>query len=171
MSLVNTQPDHDYVMRVLASGSSADLDELAALIDEFPDGVDYFIGRRWIINAIDVGTPLAVAWMIARGVALRFRDAEGYTPLHSALERQAPERYALITLLLAGGADPDARGINDFTPVHLAAVRGDVEALRLLAEAGADLSLRTRIDDQTTALEEAIRCGHREAVAFLQGRV
>lgn len=163
--------DYVEILRVLASGSVADLDELAELVDGFPDGVDGFIGRHWITNAIDCGSLRAVSWMIGRGVALRFRDAEGYTPLHSAIERSGEDRLAVIELLLRGGADPDRRGVNGYTAAHQAAVRDDVPTLQLLARYGADFDLRTVIDGDTTPLEEAHYFGRLDAVAFLSGKL
>jgi ankyrin repeat protein len=58
------------------------------------------------------------------------------------------------------------RGVNDWTPLHYAVSRRDVEAIRLLLLSGADPSLRTRIDDYETALEGAEEAGF-EAGAFL----
>lgn len=161
--------DHDEILRVLDSGSVADFEELAELVDGFPDGVDGYSGRHWITHAIDCGSLRAVSWMVGRGVALRFCDAEGYPPLHSAIESTRENRLAVIELLLQGGADPDRRGINGYTAAHLAAVRNDVPTLQLLARHGADFELRTVIDGDTTPLEEAHYFGRLDAVAFLSG--
>lgn len=162
--------DDEEIMRVLASGNVADLDELAELVDGFPDGVDGY-GRHWITNAIDCGSLLALNWMIGRGVALRFRDDEGYTPLHSAIDGTRDDRLAVIELLLQRGADPDLRGINGYTAAHLAALRNDVPTLQLLVRYGADFDLRTVIDGDTTPLEEAQYFGRLDAVAFLSGKM
>jgi hypothetical protein len=51
----------------------------------------------------------------------------------------------------------------------MAAAWNDVAALRILHKAGADFSLRTRIDEYATPLEEAMLLGNApEAVAYLQ---
>lgn len=163
--------DDEEIMRVLASGSVADFEDLAELVDGFPGGVDGYTGRHWITNAIDCGSLLALNWMIGRGVPLRFRDDEGYTPLHSAIEGTRDDRLAVIELLLQGGADPDLRGINGYTAAHLAAVRNDVPTLQLLAGHGADFDRRTVIDGDTTPLEEARYFGRLDAVAFLSGKM
>jgi len=47
--------DYDFAIDVLKSGDRARLEELALLVEGFPDGVDSFMGRRWIIHAIGVG--------------------------------------------------------------------------------------------------------------------
>jgi ankyrin repeat protein len=160
--------DYDHALRVLASGDEAQWEELELLLEGFPHGEDDFLGRRWIINAVDCGSVASVRWLLARGVDLRFRDDEGYTVLHSALDRKGPERYELLELLLDAGADPDAKGLNDWTPAHLAAVREDLEALRILVAHGADLSVRTNIDEYATPLEEARRLRKLKSVEFLE---
>ena len=94
-------------------------------------------------------------------------DQEGYTALHAALERDA-DRGDLLELLLTAGAPVNAKGINDWTPAHMAAARDDVEALRVLVAHGADLTIRTGIDDRATPLEEGRILGSRNAVRFLE---
>ena len=163
-----SEDPYDSIIEALESGDPDRLDQLSRDVDGFPGGVDSFIRRRWITNAIDLGSTSAVSWMLARGVDLAFRDDEGYTPLHSALERQRADRYEIIALLLDAGAPVDLKGINDWTPAHMAAARDDVEALRLLVAHGADLSIRTDIDSYTTPLEEARILGKSNAVAFLE---
>ena len=160
--------DYDFVIDVLKSGDRARLEELALLVEGFPDGVDSFIGRRWIINAIGVGAMSAIQWMLSTGVDLSFRDEEGYTPLLSAIEHRSDDRYEVLRLLLDAGAPVNRKGINDWTPAHMAAARDDVEALRLLVAHGADLTIRTEIDEYATPLEEARHLRRYRAVAFLE---
>lgn len=164
----NEYRDYDYVIGLLTSGGEAQWQELEQLIEGFPHGVDEFIGRRWITNAIDCGSVASVRWMLARKVDLRFQDNEGYTVLHSALDREGFERHELLELLLDAGADVNAKGVNDWTPAHMAAVREDLEALRILVRNGADLSIRTNIDSYATPLEEARHLRKSAAVEFLE---
>ena len=60
-----------------------------------------------------------------------------------------------MELLLRFGADVNLKGINDWTPAHMAAARNDVKALKILVKYGADLNIQTNIDDYATPLEEA----------------
>jgi ankyrin repeat protein len=69
--------------------------------------------------------------------------------------------------LLSLGVDPDQRGINDYTALHMAAAVNHVETVRLLLEAGANPRLRTRIDDYETPRELAEKAGHSEIAALL----
>jgi ankyrin repeat protein len=160
--------DYDYALDVLAHGDDSQLEELAQLVPEFPAGVDDFLGRRWIINAIDCGSLRSIEWILSRKVDLSFRDEEGYTVLHAAIDRRDGDRHECLRLLLEAGAPVNAHGINDWTPAHMAAVRDDVEVLKLLRAYGADFTIRTEIDNYATPLEEAKRSRKAAAVAYLQ---
>jgi ankyrin repeat protein len=70
------------------------------------------------------------------------------------------DALTILQLLLSFGADPNQRDINDYTPLHLAAAEGLLEAVELLLAAGADPRLRTRIDDYETPCEIAEGAGH-----------
>ena len=159
------------MFEVLKSGSVDDLEAEVLRDPEFPSGADCYIGSRWIINAIDSGSMLCIKWMLQKGVDLNFRDEGGYTPLHSAIERSADDRNEVLKLLLQAGAPVNLKGINDWTPAHMAAARDDVDALRILVQHGADLSIRTEIDDYATPLEEARNLRKMNAMRYLESVV
>ena len=48
-------------------------------------------------------------------------------------------------LLLQAGGDPNARDLDEWTPLHAAAHWGQKEACRLLADYGADFTLRNHV--------------------------
>jgi len=156
------------VLDVLRTGTVDALDALARERDDFPDGLDPYMGTRWIQHAIASGAAESVRWMIARNVALDFCDEGGYTPVHSVLERARGDRLELLDLLLRAGAPVNRKGFNDWTPAHKAAATDDVDALRVLVRHGADLAIRTVIDDCATPLEEARLLGQANAVAYLE---
>ena len=166
--LTTVPGDFEYLTGALRGGDIEALEEAAAIMDDFPEGRDDFTGCRWIINAIDLGSVASIRWMLDQGVDLAFRGDDGSTPLLSALERGGEDRYEVLSLLIAHGAPLDQRGSNDWTPLHSAAAREDLEALRLLVDAGANLQVRTRIDDYATPLEEARTLGRQRAVEFLE---
>ena len=155
-------------MTIIETGSLEDLERLAAEMPGFPDGVDPYIGRRWIINAIDTGSLVAIRWMLAKGVDLNFRDEEGATPIHCAVDRSRADKYDVMEMLIVAGVPLNIKGFNDWTPAHLAAARDDVDALRILVRHGADLSIRTEIDNYATPLGEARHLNKVKAVQYLE---
>jgi ankyrin repeat protein len=164
---VDIMSEYQRAVAVLASGTREQLEALRSEIETFPHGVDSLIGRRWIMTAIGSGSGTAVEWMLERGVELKFCEADGYTPLHLALERTRGDKLKVLERLLAAGASVNLKGINDWTPAHMAAASDDVEALRILVRHGADLSIRTTIDDYATPLEEAQNLGKLNAAKYL----
>ncbi len=102
-------------------------------------------------------------------------DHAGFPPLIAALSCSRPQPGSpgrpdvleILTLLLSGGANPNQRGVNDYTPLHMAVSQRNLHAVGLLLDAGADPRLRTRIDDCETPRELAERAGLREMAALL----
>jgi ankyrin repeat protein len=102
-------------------------------------------------------------------------DHAGFPSLIAALtcgraQPSAPGRRDvddIIKLLLSFGADPNQRGINDYTPLHMAVGERNIAAVKLLLQAGADPRLRTRIDDCETPRDIAERAGLRDIVDLL----
>jgi uncharacterized protein len=100
---------------------------------------------------------------------------DGFPPLIAALSctREAPganrrtDVDEVLRLLLSFGADPNGRGINDYTPLHMAVAERNPLAVHLLLEAGANPELRTRIDDCQTPLEMADAAGLTDVAAML----
>ena len=76
----------------------------------------------------------------------------------------------VIRLLLASGADPNQRGINDYTPLHMAVAERNAMAVQILLDGGADPELRTRIDDCDTPGEMAEAAGLGDLAAMLARR-
>lgn len=158
--------NYDQVMDAIMRGDLRELELIAADHQDFPSGRDSFINRTWLTNAIDCGPAEVVRWMLAQGAPVNFEDEEGYPALHSAIDRELPGRLEVLEILCAAGADVNAHGVNDWTPLHLAAVRNDVGAVRILLRHGARTDERTRIDDYATPLEEARRVLGRDTEAI-----
>src|SRR5919108_6083462 len=82
-------------------------------------------------------------------------DHAGFPPLIAALSCSRPrpgspgrpDVLQILKLLLSFKADPNQRGINDYTPLHMAVAVGSALAVQRLLDAGADPDLRTRIDE------------------------
>jgi ankyrin repeat protein len=153
-----------------------DLDGLKRALDDPP-------GFPNCIQPFDLGVgddPLgyAVCWsplpfierLLDLGADPNYPDPCGFPTLHAIISAQdRPDRHERLRLLLARGASVGQRGFNDWTPLHQAVHRRDVEAVRILLAHGADVHARTHIDECSTPEEDAIRLGFTELVALLRG--
>jgi ankyrin repeat protein len=114
-------------------------------------------------------SPLAfVRTLLELGADPNYPDHAGFPAVIAALSTNRADRYQIIELLLAAGADIQQRGINDWTPLHYAAAAGDLAGIELLLARGADPNARTGIDDCATPLEEAQILGRAAAVQVLR---
>ena len=87
----------------------------------------------------------------------------GTTSLHHAVRDVDAET---VGILLAAGADPNARDIDGETPLHHAARDGEAEAVGVLLEAGADWNAGDH-DGDTPLYQADVRWGRAEAVRAL----
>jgi hypothetical protein len=127
---------------------------------------------------LGLGHPLeyAVYWspvafisaLLEAGSNPNYDDHAGFPSIIAALSTERTDKLDIIRIVLGHGADPDMRGVNDWTSLHYAVAMRDAEAIRLLLAAGADPSLRTRIDDYATALEEAEDAGFEAGASLLR---
>ena len=100
---------------------------------------------------------------------------DGFPPLIAALTCTRDEPGAnrrtdvdeILRLLLSFGTDPNQRGINDYTPLHMAVAERNALGVQILLDGGADPELRTRIDECETPLEMAQAAGLDEVAAIL----
>ena len=124
-------------------------------------------------------SPLAfIRELLAIGADPNAPADDGFPPLIAAIgcTRAAPGATArsdveeIVRLLLISGANANQRGINDYTPLHMAVAERNLLAAQQLLEAGADPLLRTRIDDCETPVEMAAAAGLTEFVELLESR-
>jgi ankyrin repeat protein len=144
----------------------------AALADPaaYPNAVDGYTGNTVLQLALFIGSVETVTALLAAGADPNFEALDGFPALLLVVLHRddAAERQAVMADLVAHGADLDARGINDWTALHVAAAHADGPIVRMLLTAGADPSARTRIDDLTTPADEAEAAGHHELARMLR---
>jgi ankyrin repeat protein len=162
--------DHARFLRIDAAFRAGDLEALREVVGDAND---------WLENVLPpaIGPSLEYAiyhspvpfieTLLALGADPNPQNHAGFPPLIAALsctnEHPGAETRSdvpeILTLLLRRGADPNQRGLNDYTALHMAVAERNVAAVELLLAHGADPSLKTRIDDVETPREMAEGAG------------
>lgn len=115
-----------------------------------------------LLEAAASGRTAEVSRLIAQGVDLNPRDAQGRTPLLLAV---AGNHVAVAKALLAAGADLNAQAANRDTPWLLAGAAGRSEIVAAMIPRKPDLSIRNRYGGN--ALIPACERAHVETVKLL----
>ena len=109
------------------------------------------------------GDVASIERLVAEGEKPNIQDSRSRTPLHVAAYLK---QYAAARALLKLGANPNALEIDQYDIVTIAAVKNDVEMLKIALEGGASAkNVTSRY--QGTALIAAAHLGHVEAVKIL----
>lgn len=150
--------------------ATGDVEALRAGFDDAPEfpNVHDECGRTLLDHAIYLGPISLVRALLELGADPNYADNGGFPSLFAAIDRTTADRYDVMELLLAAGADVAQRGVNDYTTLHRAACRDDAAAVEILLAHGADPEARTRIDNYGTPLEEAEHFGHHAGAAALR---
>jgi uncharacterized protein len=112
--------------------------------------------------AAEEGDLQALTTLLASGVAVDSRLADGSTPLHWAVLH---DQHDAVALLLEHGADPQASNRNGVMPLNLAALNGSIAAAATLLEAGADVN--AALPSGETILMTASRSGNPALIELL----
>jgi len=158
-----------------------DLDALRAAVDDpslVPNGRLHDAIGAPLVYAIYHSPLVFIRTLLDAGADPNAPADDGFPPLIAALmcTRAAPGTTArsdvndIMELLLTAGADANHRGINDYTPLHMAVAERNPMAIQMLLEHGADPELRTRIDDCETPLEMAQAAGLADIAALLASK-
>lgn len=134
-----------------------------------------YIGTSWrkekeqekqrFINLLRTGNLIALQPLLVRFDINKKLTASGNTSLHIAVEYENTEA---VNLLIAAGADPNAKNNYGKTPLHTATKKGYIEIIKLLISAGADTDIKDR--DDRTATDLARRSGHSDIVNLFEIR-
>ena len=149
-----------------------DLEALRRLLgdpSDFPNNRGPAGAGESILEYAIYHSPLAfIQTLLELGADPNYPDDAGFPSVIAALSTDRPDRCQITLLLLGFGANVQAHGINDWTPLHYAAAAGDLDGIRLLLAHGADPNARTRIDACATPLEEAEILGRDQAAQLLR---
>lgn len=157
---------------------AGDLDGLLAALDDptvVPNGRLPSAAGTCLVYAIYHSPLNFIRTLLEIGADPNALADDGFPPLIAALScaRESPGTVRrtdvadIIRMLLRFGANPNQRGINDYTPLHMAAAEHHALAVQILLDGGADPDLQTRIDECETPLELAKRAGRTVIVEIL----
>jgi ankyrin repeat protein len=118
-----------------------------------------------LIDAVKKQDVQAVRALLKQKASLEIAEADGFTALHWAAQRNNSQ---LVDLLLAAGASAKASTRYNITPLYLAAVNGNAAMMERLLNAGADAN-GTAQEGQTMLMTAALS-GRPEAVRLLLTR-
>jgi ankyrin repeat protein len=118
-----------------------------------------------LVDAIMAGDIAGVRALLEKRADVNAAQQDGTTPLHWAVERDAPE---IVQMLIRAGASVKAANRYGATPMWLASVNGNAKTIAMLLEAGADAGSAN--GDGETALMVAARTGKTDAVNLLLAR-
>jgi hypothetical protein len=167
--------------RIDAAFRAGDLDALRAAVDDpalVPNGRMPDTIGSCLVYAIYHSPFAFIRTLLDIGADPNAPADDGFPPLIAALSCSRVEPGTtprtdvddIIRLLLASGADPNQRGINDYTALHMAVGERNAIAVQILLDGGADPELRTRIDDCDTPGELAATAGLSDLAATLARR-
>jgi ankyrin repeat protein len=156
--------------RIDAAFKAGDLAALRDALDDpsvIPNGVMPISIGACLIYAIYWSPIDFIRELLQLGADPDADDGDGFPSLIAALSKTYPHPGSMsrtdineiLALLLQHGANPNQRGFNDYTPLHKAVEQNNPRAIEILLAAGADRSLRTRLDGRETAGELARRSG------------
>jgi ankyrin repeat protein len=164
----------DEFRRIDAAFRAGDMDALRAALgdpDDFPNvplPIASFGPAGECLEYAIYHSPLGfIAGLLEAGADPNPENHAGFPPLIAALSCTNPHAgttprsdvAAILQLLLGAGANPNQRGVNDWTALHMAVAERNTEAIRILLDAGADPLVRTRIDECETPRQAAERAG------------
>jgi hypothetical protein len=177
----NTSRDNDqwiwyHANQEINQGNELPPNPLANWGKSIPQPIEYGENKVDIAKAVSSLGPLAflkaandgdVAEVMARlkaGVDVDYLNSRGYSAAMLAARHNKPE---VLKVLVHAGTNINNQQVNGgHTPLHLAAVMGHIDAVKVLLQAGTDRTLRNQFNQ--TAEEGARSSGHNDLAELIK---
>ena len=125
--------------------------------------------NKQLLEAIEDVDVASVKDLLEKGANVNTTDTYGRTPLRIAVDEDE-NATEIVKALLEKGAKPDkVRDTNMTTPLQIAAEIGNVEIVKALLDAGADVYVSNNHDK--TPLELAEYEGHQEIAEIIKAHM
>jgi uncharacterized protein len=132
------------LLDIFEASAVGDALTLRQILNETPQAAHDFSGDGWaaLHLAAAFGTPEAVRLLLENGaqVDVVSKNPQTNQPLHAALA--LGRNQETMELLLAAGADPNARQTGGFTPIFSAAAANRRDLAKILIAHGADPTIQ-----------------------------
>lgn len=117
----------------------------------------------------DCETADDVVSLVESGADVNERAWGGDTPIHRAVnKRNSGCKAEVIKELIKYGANVNAKGFNEYTPLMIATINDNINAVQILLDAGANVNIDRA--DGWTALRYAISNEHNDIARLLNER-
>lgn len=163
-------------MRVDQAYRDGDLDALREALGSpagFPKVALPFelgLGQAILHHAIYFSPVAFIREMAEAGADVNYITEDNIPSMFAPVLTEREDRIEIMKVLVEQGADVDARGYNDWTPLQLAVNLKDIEAVRFLVEHGADAHARAGdTESDTSPLDDAMALEFEEAIDVLLG--
>jgi hypothetical protein len=137
----------------LVPGEVPDAARIAAPYLERFDARNPQFRGEWLLRAVNAGDLARVSQLLDRGA-----DIDGLAkppfagplvnPLYVAARSRTPNQRAMVELLVARGANVNARTANGQTALYGAVIYGDLDTVKYLIDRGADVLVRSSPDSR-----------------------
>ncbi len=135
---------HGIELDIFEASAVGDLEQVRVLSEANPEQVNAYNidGFHPLGLACFFGHLQVASLLVEKGAEINSpsRNPQSVMPLHSAV---ASRQVGIARMLIAHGADVNARQTQDFTPLHSAAQNGQTEMVQLLLTHGAEVDVRS----------------------------
>jgi len=131
-------PSHYHVTPLHTAAESGDINQMESLLSTIPINVQDNSLNTPLHIACARGNLASIEFLLKRGADPNIPNIADRTPLHIAIEHH---HNHIIQILLEHGADVDEMA-HDQSPVYMAVVKRNFEALKMLLEKNANAGIR-----------------------------